>query len=172
MSGEERARFLEVLSIDSVSSMQSEIAAICIATSFKILFYDQRLLFDFGFNPTGPPPDVSRELMLMLLALALEGVSDCIAMVVQTKQGLRLHPLWAGHRRWEMGLWLLLSQVKKNNNNNSYDPTTSRTWLIKRTMQSYEQSICIIAGPSLAPYFFAHTRAHAFHPLVSAWYVR
>mmetsp|Transcript_11884 Transcript_11884/g.32115 ORF Transcript_11884/g.32115 Transcript_11884/m.32115 type:complete len:154 (+) Transcript_11884:1629-2090(+) len=110
MSAEERARFLEVLSIDSVSSMQSEIAAILIAACFKILLYDQRLLFDFGFNPTGPPPVANREVALMLLALALEALSDCVAMAVQTKQGLRLKSLWAGHRRWEMALWLLLSQ--------------------------------------------------------------
>ena len=101
---------MDVLSIDSVSSMQSEIAAICVATGLKIFLYEQRLLFDFGFDPA-TPPNVSHEVKLMFMALLLEGVSDCIAMAVQSRQGLRLEPLWAGQRRWEMALWLLLSQV-------------------------------------------------------------
>jgi len=109
MSAEERMRFLEVLSIDSVSSMQSEIAAICIATCLKVLLFEHRLLFDFGFHPTKAPV-MEREVKLMLLALVFEGASDLIAMAVQTRQGLRLKPLWAGQRRWEMAAWLLLSQ--------------------------------------------------------------
>ena len=104
MDGDERACFLEVMAIDNASSMQSEMVAIVVATSCKLLLWDHRILFDMDFNPS-QRPHIMTELTTCALALVLEGLSDVTAMVVQAKQGLVPATIFHGERKWEMCSW-------------------------------------------------------------------
>ena len=61
MTPEEHSRFLNVLAMDSLSSMGSEISAIVTATAIKLLMFEHRVLWDFGFD-LKQPPDVPAEL--------------------------------------------------------------------------------------------------------------
>ena len=88
----ERQQFLSVLAIDSVSSMGSEISAICVATAFKIIFYQHRVRWDFGYAAS-TQPNASVEIQTAAFALLLEAICDVTAIFVQTRQGEESRPV-------------------------------------------------------------------------------
>ena len=66
--------------------MGSEISAIIVATSFKLLFFDHRVRWDFGYE-AAQAPAIGPELGAAAFALCLEAVCDVVAMTVQSYQG-------------------------------------------------------------------------------------
>ena len=66
--------------------MGSEISAIIVAISFKMLFFEHRVRWDFGYEGADPPA-IAPELWAALFALFLEAICDIIAMTVQLRQG-------------------------------------------------------------------------------------
>mmetsp|Transcript_17341 Transcript_17341/g.31559 ORF Transcript_17341/g.31559 Transcript_17341/m.31559 type:complete len:294 (+) Transcript_17341:194-1075(+) len=106
ISEEQEGRLLGVLAFDNMSSMQSEIAAIIIATSSKLLLYDVRVNFDLGFF-VNKRPDVPVELLSMLLALCVEGLGNLLAMAVQRRQGVAHVSVLSGER-WRESLLFLV----------------------------------------------------------------
>ena len=105
MTAEEEGRFLGVLAIDNMSSMQSEMAAILIATAAKLTMYDVRVNFDLGFE-VNERPDVSFELTSMVAALVVESVGNVVAMAVQKRQGVAHVSMVSGERWRETMLYL------------------------------------------------------------------
>ena len=90
-----------------MSSMQSEMAAILIATAAKLMMYDVRVNFNLGFE-VNERPNVSNELTLMAVALCVESVGDVAAMAVQKRQGVA-HVSMVSGKRWRETIIFLAS---------------------------------------------------------------
>lgn len=107
MTAEAEGRFLGVLAIDNMSSMQSEVSAILIAAAAKLLLYDERVNFNLGFE-INTRPRLDFELQAMALSVVVSSVGNIIAMVVQQRQGVS-HVSMVRGERWKETMIMLVS---------------------------------------------------------------
>mmetsp|Transcript_96731 Transcript_96731/g.276200 ORF Transcript_96731/g.276200 Transcript_96731/m.276200 type:complete len:284 (-) Transcript_96731:331-1182(-) len=151
----EEAEYLGVLGIDNMSSMQSELSAILLATIIKIKMFEHRVVWDFGYAPSEDSQERSAreaaEIRAMFLALFVESLGNVLAMAVQKRQGVPHISSFAGNRYRETLLFVMAAQVMLTGS--KFKPAQPRSSYTHPSRNKYANRFCRAPPSNFNPIF-------------------